>query len=89
MLLKKILSHLYLNNFDFVDFFSNNDDYCRLFNFFKLLKKNNYENFLISRLTPLLKEDFKMSFYYKTLKKLNNKINLTKSDIDGDVPEFI
>ena len=64
-------------------------NYIRLFNSFKISKKNGYTNFLVSRMTPLLKEDFKMNLYFKTKKKSKSNITIMKSDIDGDVPEFI
>ena len=89
LLLKKVLSYLKKNNYEFVDFYNNDKTYIKLFNSFKVSKKTKYSNFIISRMTPILKEDFKMSFYFKTKKKNIKNISVMKSDIDGDVPEFI
>tara|TARA_B100000242_G_C43025308_1_gene477347 strand:- start:535 stop:1599 length:1065 start_codon:yes stop_codon:yes gene_type:complete len=89
LLLKKILSYLKKNNYEFVDFYSNDQTYVKLFNSFKVSKKINYPNFLVSRMTPILKEDFRMNFYFKTKRKIKSNISVMKSDIDGDVPEFI
>ena len=89
-LLVNIFSYLKKNNFEFADFYNNNEKYNKLFNSLKVSKVNKYNNFLISRMSPLLKENFKMSFYYKLCQKYKKqKILVTKSDIDGDVPEFI